>query len=91
MKEGRNDNSLDTWIIILNNQRISPKSFISDLYLDARLQFEVKRLSKTSKIIDFSAIIFVFFLWLLLNLIHKKLKKEVIIYEKVKDQLNITN
>lgn len=80
-----------SYIIILNNQRISPKSYTADLYLDVTVDFEVRKENKIEKIKDFSIVALFFIVWLLLSLVNKKLKKEVMIYEKVKEHLKITN
>jgi len=80
-----------SYVIILNNQRISPKSYTADLSLDVKVDFEVKKDDKIEKIRDFSVVALFFTVWLLLSLVNKKLKKEVMIYEKVKEHLKITN
>lgn len=41
------------WIVILNNQRISPKSYTADLYLDVTITYDIKKSKKISKILWF--------------------------------------
>lgn len=51
-KDNEENFDVDTiWVIIINNQKISPKAAVSDLFLDLEFNFRAQKTSVRKKVV----------------------------------------
>jgi len=84
------------YIVILNNRRLAPKRTVMDLLLDISIKIEVKKKDTNTRVFTFIGRVYlmiggivIFIALAILYIKSKNMSKEVKIYDKVLEELEI--